>query len=221
MPAGPRVRPCRGDVHVPALPPPVCDRRWRPQLPDRGSRADLVTLIRRTHVVAAVLAMGTALPLPARGSFATPPPAPVVSSVQPTGYKVRVALGEPSVVRGEFLGTPLAEIDVPGAIPERAAPGAPPLPARTVFLRIPWGAHARASVAPSPARSIGTLRPAPIPYLLTDPTSRERVTAADLTATLEAQGAWRTPRGEVATTRVMAAGGEQLLAVTIRPVSWD
>ncbi|HET9940742.1 MAG TPA: C25 family cysteine peptidase [Candidatus Eisenbacteria bacterium] len=179
-------------------------------------------MIRRTHAVAAVLALGTALPLLARGSLAASAPAPVVSSVQPTGYKVRVTLGEPSVVRGEFLGTPLAEIDVPGAVPERAAPGAPPLPARTVFLRIPWGARVRASVVPSPARSLGTLRPAPFPYLLTDASMRERVTAADLEAALQAQGSWRAPSVQgLATTRVMAARGERLLAVTIRPVSWD
>ncbi|HTK69066.1 MAG TPA: C25 family cysteine peptidase [Candidatus Eisenbacteria bacterium] len=175
--------------------------------------------MRRTPALAAAFALAAAL-FGARTAAAAP--APVVSSVQPTGYRVRVAMGEPSIVQGEFLGTPLAEIDLEGAVPERAGPGAPPLPARTIFLRVPWDARVRASVIPSTARSLGTLRPTPIPYLLTDATVRGRVTSGDLESALEAQGAWRGSRGaEIATTRLMAAGSERLLAVTIRPVSWD
>ena len=113
-------------------------------------------MTRRTHPrsVVAVLVIGAALPLLGmpRASEGAAAPAPIVSAVQSTGYKVRVSLGEPSLVQGEFLGTPLVEIDVPGAVPERASPGAPPLPARTVFLRVPWGVRVRTSVVPSPAR---------------------------------------------------------------------
>ncbi|HKO22127.1 MAG TPA: hypothetical protein VJX91_05685, partial [Candidatus Eisenbacteria bacterium] len=65
--------------------------------------------MRRTPALAAAFALATAL-FGARTAAAAP--APVVSSVQPTGYKVRVAMGEPSIVQGEFLGTPLAEIDL-------------------------------------------------------------------------------------------------------------
>jgi len=185
-----------------------------------------VALIRRTHATAAVLTLGTALSLVAspRASQAGAAPAPIVSSVQPTGYKVRVPLGEPTVVRGEFLGTPLAEIDLLGAVPERVAPGAPPLPARTVFLRVPWGPRVRASVMSTPSRSLGTIRPVPVPYLLTDASIRARVSGADFQSALEAQGAWRgqgSASDRIAATRVMAAGSERLLAVTIRPVSWD
>ena len=185
-------------------------------------------MIRRTHPlsVVAVLVTGASLPLflMPRASQAAAAPAPIVSSVQPTGYKARVLLGEPSIVRGEFLGTPLAEIDVPGAVPERASRGAPPLPARTIFLRIPWGTRVHASVVPSPARSLGSLRPTPIPYILTDPSIRGRVTAPEFQSALEAQGAWRASSvtsDRLATTRTMAAGTERLLAVTIRPLSWD
>jgi peptidase C25-like protein/flagellar hook capping protein FlgD len=133
-------------------------------------------------------------------------------------------MGEAAVVRGEFLGTPLAEIDLPGGVPDRSSPGAPPLPARTIFLRVPWGVRVHAAVAPSVPRSLGTLRPTPIPYLLTDATIRARVAAPDFEAALEAQGAWHgDARGGTSlwTSRVMAAGSEQLLAVTIRPLAWD
>ena len=164
----------------------------------------------------------------AGAASAAPPPAgaataPVVSSVQPTGYRVRLSLGEPALVRGEFLGTPLTEIDLAGSTPDRASPGAPPLPARTIFLRVPWGALVRADVAPSAPRSLGTLRPTPIPYLLTDASIQARVAAPDFEAALEAQGAWRLPGAPtgVASTRAMAAGSERLLAVTVRPVAWD
>ena len=75
---------------------------------------------------------------------AVDPPRAIVEAITPTGYRVRVPLGEPSVTRGQMLGFELAEIDLPGADYE-AAPGGPPLPARTVFLRVPWQARPRST----------------------------------------------------------------------------
>ncbi|HKW51801.1 MAG TPA: hypothetical protein VJQ53_08725, partial [Candidatus Eisenbacteria bacterium] len=152
------------------------------------------------------------------------PPAALVGSVTPTGYRVRIPLGEPSVTRGQILGFDLAEIDLPGAEPE-AAPGGPPLPARTVFLRVPWGVTATVSATEGSSRSLGVLRPVPFPRVITDPGIRSSLTPARIVAALSgpayAGGAAAARAQSAGAPRDMAAGGERLLAVTLRPVTWD
>ncbi|HYR69563.1 MAG TPA: hypothetical protein VER77_06740, partial [Candidatus Dormibacteraeota bacterium] len=152
------------------------------------------------------------------------PPRAIVEAITPTGYRIRVPLGEPSVTRGEILGFDLAEIDLPGADFE-AAPGGPPLPARTVFLRVPWGVAATVSATEGSSRSLGVLKPVPFPHIITDPDIRSSLHPAKIVAALSGPayaGGAAAPRPRSAgAPRDMAAAGERLLAVTIRPVTWD
>ena len=121
-----------------------------------------------------LLALGGAL---ARASAAdTAVPVPSVESPGPAGYRVRVPTGEPQVIRGDVMGHALAEIVIPGAEPSVSTPGQPPLPARTVFLRAPWGVRASVTSSAGAARSLGALRLAPLPRLLTDARARALAT---------------------------------------------
>ncbi|TMQ66759.1 MAG: hypothetical protein E6K79_02310 [Candidatus Eisenbacteria bacterium] len=155
---------------------------------------------------------------------AVDPPRAIVEAITPTGYRVRVPLGEPSVTRGQMLGFELAEIDLLGADYE-AAPGGPPLPARTVFLRVPWGVAATVSATEGTSRSLGVLKPVPFPHVLTDPDIRSSIRPARIAAALSdlayAGGAPAARPRPAGAPRDMAAAGERLLAVTIRPVTWD
>ena len=163
------------------------------------------------------------------GGFARPAivlaaaPAPFTESVTPTGYRVRVPLGEPVVARGDLFGNDLAEIALPGADPDDA-PGALPLPVRTLFLRVPWGVDATVSASPGPARSIGVLRPAPFAHLLTDRSPRPRMDAATVAAALAGpaySGRGLSGAPPLLTVRDLSAGGSRLLVVSLRPVTWD
>lgn len=176
---------------------------------------------------AALLAGFLAAALYSSASATVGPAAPqaLVEAVTSTGYRVRVPLGEPSVVRGQILGFDLAEIDLPGADFE-ASPGGPPLPVRTLFLRVPWGVEASVTAAEGSARSLGALRPVPFPHVLTDQSIRSSFGSAAIAGALSGPaytaGVARGGRtGPIGGTREMAAGAERFLAVTIRPVAWD
>ncbi|HET7499014.1 MAG TPA: hypothetical protein VFM00_12005, partial [Candidatus Eisenbacteria bacterium] len=109
-------------------------------------------------------------------SSATPLPAPVpiVESVTPTGYRVRVPIGDAQTFRARIAGYDLTEIRIPGGV-DGGAWGQPSLPTRTVLLRIPWGANPVARGAWSAFRSLGSLEPVPVPHLVTEAKIRDRV----------------------------------------------
>lgn len=179
---------------------------------------------RRSAIVAFLAAAPAALSVLSAGAVGVPP-TPRVEAISATGYRVHLSFGEPRVIRGEVFGFALAEVLLPGAEPEMS-PGFPPLPARTVFLRVPWGVEASVSATPGAVRSLGALRPAPFAGLIEEPTVQRNLGAAEIAAALS--GAEFTgfrnagERGSgIATTRDMAAGDERLLAVTLRPVAWN
>ncbi|MGE5176662.1 MAG: C25 family cysteine peptidase [Hyphomicrobiales bacterium] len=177
---------------------------------------------RRPAALAALLLI---LAAPSRGgavAVAAPPPV-TVESVGPGGYRVRVPVGDPEVLRGRALGFDLAEIDVPDGTPD-GAPGTPQLPVRTILLRIPWGVTPAVRVTASGALALGALDPVPYPRLLTDPGASERATPRAIAAALRSD-AYRAPRpaglGTLVRAVPMTARAERLLAVTVRPVTWD
>src|SRR5882672_8855735 len=229
MQAGSPVRPSRGEARLRPVRTPLPDRRRHSGDAGGGSRADRPALIRRSSFAALGALLGAwlgAAPLSlALGAAGSPAPAALVDAVSPTGYRVRLPLGEPSVTRGQILGFDLAEIDLPGADFE-SAPGGPPLPVRTVFLRVPWGVEATVSAMEGSTRSLGTLKPVPFPRLISDREIRSSFAPATIVAALTAQayaaGGARTARPPaMAAPRDIAAGGERILAVTLRPVTWN
>jgi hypothetical protein len=158
-------------------------------------------------------------------------PAPRVEAVTPTGYRVRVPVGEPRVTRARVQGFDLAEVEIPGGS-LGGTPGVPQLPSRTILLRIPWGVLPAVRASAAGARSLGTIDPVPFARMLTEQAAARRVAAGELAAALAsaayravgARGARGSPGsggGMIAAAVPMAAGRERLLAVTIRPVSWD
>jgi Peptidase family C25/FlgD Ig-like domain len=179
-------------------------------------------LIRSPYLALALATLGLSLARPALAERMAPPP--VLESVQSTGYRVRVPFGEPEVVRADVLGHSLAEILLPEAVPSSPAPGAPPLPTRTVFLRVPWGVSAAVTSSPAAERSLGSMRPAPVAHLLTDPRARARLSPEGLERALRGGGPTALRSGGAAPLHAFtetAAGGERILAVTLRPVRWD
>ncbi|HET9251347.1 MAG TPA: C25 family cysteine peptidase, partial [Candidatus Eisenbacteria bacterium] len=183
-------------------------------------------MIRAAHRILCLLALGLALSRP--GAAGADAPAPAVESVGPNGYRVRIPTGEPEVIRGDVLGQAFAEILIPGAEPSVSplAPDLPPLPARTVLLRAPWGVRASVTSVPGTSRSLGALRPAPLPRLLTDARARARALASPEALERATRGSAVTVgrlRGAAPlhTVTETGAAGERILAVTVRPVSWD
>ena len=148
---------------------------------------------------------------------------PQVEDVRPTGYRVRVPLGDPEVTRGNVHGYELAEVTLPLA-PLTAGWGTPALPSRAILLRIPWGVAATARISYGPARSLGSIRPVPIPYLLTDPRAREKVDASALEAALRYME-HRRPGGrrgaDAPVPRAVGAGVDRYMVVELRPVEWN
>jgi hypothetical protein len=178
--------------------------------------------ISRPLLIGVLIALAAASP--ATGAGQTPAP-PSVEGVTSTGYRARVSIGEPSVVHGAVFGFELDEIGVPGGTVEAREVG-PPLPVRTVLLSIPWGVKPSISVVPGATRSLGTLHPTPFPHLVTDPDARALRTGPELAAALSAPGYSGAPggggRGEgLARWSESSAGGDRLIAVTLRPVTWD
>ena len=180
-------------------------------------------MIRAPHRILAFLALGLAL---ARAGGADPGiPAPVVESWGPSGYRVRVPIGQATVVHGEVLGHSLAEIVIAGGEPSAPAVELPPLPTRTVLLRAPWGVRASVTSVPGASRSLGVLRPVPFPWLLTDTRARDRAQALPDALERAMRGSSMRSRSGVTVpvhlVTETAAAGERILAVTVRPVTWD
>ena len=167
---------------------------------------------------------GTAL-LPSSGSAQSErpagPPAPALENVSPLGYRVRVPIGEARVLRGDADGIPLDEILLPRGS-DRSEPGAPQIPTRLVWLRVPWGVTPRVRATPGPSRSLGVLRPTPIPKLVSE--GRERAARAlfDVRGALAAPAYARAVPGDpLRGATLTAAGRTRILAVEIAPVRWD
>jgi len=152
-----------------------------------------------------------------------PIPVPTVDQVTDTGYRVRLSLGEPEILRDQVFGLDLAEITFPGSTPD-LVPGGPELPARTLYLRVPANTHASVLATAGAVRPLGSTRPSPIPGILSDPAVRSRASAASIEGGLQGPGYRGGPRSPVRAlieTRAMGARGSRILAVTIRPVGWD
>src|SRR5262249_259771 len=79
-------------------------------------------------------------------------PVPAFEQVTDTGYRVRLSLGEASVLRDQVFGLDLAEITFPGSTPDRI-PGGPSLPARTIYLRVPPNVRASVLATSGPPRA--------------------------------------------------------------------
>jgi len=179
--------------------------------------ASLVLLLTPgSGVRAQIPSESSATPLPA--------PAPIVESVTPTGYRVRVPIGDAQTFRARIAGYDLTEIRIPGGV-DGGAWGQPSLPTRTVLLRIPWGSVPVARGAWSTFRSLGSLEPVPVPHLVTEAKIRDRVAPEAVAAAMQGTP-YRALGGggeaaAIAGTALMAARGERYLAVTLRPVTWD
>jgi hypothetical protein len=175
----------------------------------------------RYSAATALLALA-ALSVASLGAAEAPPP-PTVEGITATGYRVRVPLGEAAVVHGVVYGFDLDEIDLPGSTPESAGSG-PPLPARTILLTVPWGVVPTVAALPGPSRSLGFVHPVPYAYLISDPGVRAKRSGAEVAAALSAPGyTGETGRAGAPMHHetLSAAGGTRLLAVTLRPVTWD
>lgn len=188
---------------------------------------------RRAPFLAAALissaALGSVLPATA-ASAQEPLPRPeaappiIVEAVSPTGYRVRVPIGEAQVTHGRVFGFDLAEIAIAGGSVGTAW-GEPALPTRVVLLRVPWGATPEVRGARQGSRSLGTLEPTPIPHLVGEEFVRRRSSPRALAAALSGPayralgGAGEAPA--VARAVPMASAGERVLAVTLAPVIWD
>src|SRR6185295_6095487 len=71
---------------------------------------------------------------------------------------------------------------------------------------------------------LGSLRPEPLPHLISDRARWSSLGAAELSAYLEggAYGGWVSPpQAPLATSTLTGAGEERVLLVTLRPVRWD
>ena len=119
----------------------------------------------------------TIAPAPAVGAEAdaatSSAPAPRVSAETALGYRVLVPIGVAFVAHGEIDGVPLDEIVLPGGA-DLAPPGAPQIPTRTIYLRVPWDVEPRVRATPGSVRSLGTIRPTPYPKLVTEGAGRAR-----------------------------------------------
>jgi len=162
--------------------------------------------------------------LSADGASPAGPTAPspaIVESATPLGYRIRVPIGEVRVLHGEVDGVSLDEILLPGGS-DRSEPGGPQIPTRFLWLRVPWGVEPRVRATPGASRSLGSLRPTPIPKLLSE--GRDRATRApiDLREALAAPAYARAVPGDlVRAATPVAAGRTRILAIEIAPVRWD
>jgi len=138
------------------------------------------------------------------------------------GYRVRIPMGEPSVTAGKFWDSTWRDRSARGRL--RSAPGAPPCPSAPYSSASLRGVEATVSSDGRADASLGALKPVPFPRLISDREIRScsprhdrrgalRPAYAPAGAGPRARGRWEPPR--------QAAGGERLLAVTLRPVEWD
>ena len=149
------------------------------------------------------------------------PPAPTASAETPYGYRVRVPIGEAHVAHGEIDGVPLDEIVLPGGV-DLAPAGAPQIPTRTVYLRVPWGVEPRVRATAGAIRPLGTIRPTPFPKLVTEGSERVRGLHRDWRQALASPAYATAISGDlVRRATPMAAGPTRLLAVEIAPVQWE
>ena len=147
---------------------------------------------------------------------------PRIESVTETGYRAVVSIPEPDIKTGQIFGENLAEISLPGGAFDSPA-GVPQLPSITLLLRVPWGVNPRVNATPGVERSLGALKPVPLPHLVSDRIGWQAMGAAEVASFLErpeygSAGASQPPLLRVVRS---AAGGERLLQVTLRPVRWD
>ena len=166
---------------------------------------------------------GVLLPSPtaAQPDADSAPRTPVVENVTPLGYRLRVPIGEARVVHGDVDGVPLDEILLPEGS-DFSEPGAPQIPTRLVWLRVPWGVVPRVRATPGPARSLGSLRPTPIPKILTEGRERAARSVVDVRDALAAPAYKRAISADpLRKVTLTAAGRTRILAVEIAPVQWD
>jgi len=147
---------------------------------------------------------------------------PRIESVTETGYRAVVSIPVPDIKTGQIFGENLAEISLPGGAFDSPA-GVPQLPSITLLLRVPWGVNPRVNAIPGVERSLGVLKPVPLPHLVSDRIGWQAMGAAEVASFLErpeygSAGASQPPLLRVVRS---AAGGERLLQVTLRPVRWD
>jgi hypothetical protein len=150
--------------------------------------------------------------------------APRVEAVTATGYRVVLQVPEPRVTIQEIFGETLAEISLPNGAFDLPA-GTPQLPSLTLVLRVPWGVNPAVRVTPGAVRTIGAVRPVPLPHLLSQRKSWPGLTAAQVASYLEGPE-YRSRGGEPASPPLLtfvktAALGVRVLHVTLRPVRWD
>src|SRR6266853_1083463 len=203
MPRRPRLRPCCRAADLCPVPASLRDRGRHPRAADRGSRTVRPRLI-RPSAPAVLLTFLALAPHGAAGDPVPPSdiaPPPAVESVSPTGYRVRVPVGEARVTDGRVFGFDLADVTIPGGS-VRTAWGEPALPTRIVLLRVPWGAVVEVRGARRGVRSLGALSEA-----LSGPAYRVLSGVGESPAVVRAIP--------------MASGDERLLAVTLAPVLWD
>jgi hypothetical protein len=151
---------------------------------------------------------------------------PRVESATQAGYRVVVPIPAPEIQTGDVFGEQLAEIRLPGGTLDAPA-GAPQLPSITLLLHVPWGVDPHVRATAGAERSLGTLRPEPLPYLVSDRARWSAIGAAALADFLNggayARGAAGAgaPEPQLASVVNTAAGEERVLLVKLRPVRWD
>ncbi|HZI89335.1 MAG TPA: C25 family cysteine peptidase, partial [Candidatus Polarisedimenticolia bacterium] len=139
----------------------------------------------------------------------------------PSGYRVFVPIPAPGIVTGPVFGQSLTGFELPGASLGEPA-GEPQLPSMTLILRLPNGVKPRVTVTPGTWRSLGALRPEPLPHLVRDRAFWASVGAAEVASYLEG-AAYRSGGKEapLMTFTTSAERGDRSLVVTLRPVRWD
>ncbi len=149
------------------------------------------------------------------------PPALVTSAATPFGYRVRVPIGEAVVVHGDVEGVPLDEVLLPGGA-DTAPDGAPQIPTRTVWLRVPWGVEPHVRATPGTTRPLGAIRPTPVPKLVTEPSERAGQRTRDWREALASPAYAAAPPADlIRRVTPMAVGGTRILAVELAPVQWE
>ncbi|HEY7727888.1 MAG TPA: hypothetical protein VID50_05495, partial [Candidatus Eisenbacteria bacterium] len=159
------------------------------------------------------------LAAPAEGAV---PPAATISDLRLDGYRVHIPFGEAVVRTGDVAGLTFSEVSLPGGSSSAPA-GFPQLPVRVLRLRVPWGVEPRVRAQEGPFRSLGLIRPVPVPGLLADPAVLAGVGPKQLRAWLSgpAYSGEREAGGGLASFRTASAGRERFLEVSLRPVRWD
>ncbi len=146
-----------------------------------------------------------------------------VEAVTATGYRVVLPIPDPRVTTGDVFGQSLAEITLPeGSFRDPA--GTPQLPTLTVLLRVPWGVNPTVRATPGADRTLGSMRPVPLPYLITQRKSWPAITASEVASYLEGPGYRSTTASApppLLTFVKTAAFGERVLQVSLRPIRWE